>query len=81
MQCFAFLSAGTNLAFWVGLLNCSLLKDFRANLLDCLHVFFFILVYDTMSNKFDFASTWPSMDEYIEYFFQKNAATDHSHAC
>ena len=43
--------------------------------------FSFILVYDTMSNKFDFASTWPSMDEYIEYFFQKNAATDHSHAC
>ena len=43
--------------------------------------FSYILVYDTMSNKFDFASTWPSMDEYIEYFFQKNAATDYSHAC
>ena len=43
--------------------------------------FSYILVYDTMSNKFDFASTWRSMDEYIEYFFQKNAATDHSHAC
>ena len=44
--------------------------------------FSYILVYDTMSNKFDFASTWPSMDEYIEYFFQKNAGPQiiHIHA-
>ena len=24
-----------------------------------------------MSIKFDFASIWPSMDEYIEYFFSR----------
>ena len=45
MQCFAFLSAGTNFSFFgVGLpklLTAS--KNFRANLLDCLHVFFFYL--------------------------------------
>ena len=34
-----------------------------------------------MSIKFDFACIWRSMDEYIEYFFHKNAVTDHSHAC
>ena len=34
-----------------------------------------------MSIKFDFASIWRSMDEYIEYVFQKNAITDHSNAC
>ena len=43
--------------------------------------FSYTLVYDTMSIKFDFASIWRSMDEYIEHFFQKNAVTDHSHAC
>ena len=34
-----------------------------------------------MSIKFDFASIWRSMDEYTEYFFQKNAVMNHSHAC
>ena len=38
-------------------------------------------VYDTMSIKFDFASIRRSMDEYIEYFFQKNAVMNHSYAC
>ena len=42
MQCFAFLLPGQILAFLgVGLLNCSLLKDFRTNLFDFL-LFFFI---------------------------------------
>ena len=43
--------------------------------------FSYTLAYDTVSIKFDFASISRSMDEYIEYFFQKNAVTDHSHAC
>ena len=43
--------------------------------------FSYTLAYDTLSIKFDFASIWRSMDEYIEYFFHKNAVTDHSHAC
>ena len=43
--------------------------------------FSYTLAYDTMSIKFDFASIWRSMDEYSEYFFQKNTITDHSSAC
>ena len=34
-----------------------------------------------MSIKFDFASIWRSMDEYIEYFFWENAVMNHLHAC
>ena len=43
--------------------------------------FSYALAYDTVSIKFDFASIWLSMDEYIEYISKKNAVKDHSHAC
>ena len=53
-------------AFLVGLLKCSLFKDFRSNLLHFFAVFSYTLAYDTVSIKFDFVSIWLSMDEYIE---------------
>ena len=57
-------------------------QSFQSKSLRFFCMFFsYTLAYDTVSIKFDFASIWRSMDEYIEYCFQKNAVTDHSHAC